>query len=641
MAASLPSSVLNKHLRCELCHGDFADPRRLRCKHTFCQNCLQKNVDRGATETARLWFLCPKCRTIVDVPAAGASGFRKNGFVTMIQTLVQQMKITDLSTSDEWLAQHCSMGSANCSFCRAQEGRFYCHTCKEVLCGTCMMSTHKVHDISQLEEGANRDRDKLSSLLHGLQTEILQSQRVIADLQHSLKRLRKSKENALDGVVAQLKKLRALLDAAESTLVDTINVAFKDEQSKLNTQVESSEEMLGLLVDMKEFTTDFLRSSSDAQVIAWQENISSTGYSLISGINRTDEEYLLQRPLHIKHIVSSVDPNRIITRSLGRVSTGRTWTGYTSRGILAAGQGGNSHDFCASKMTAISQPIRCDVLKTLGITPGTLIDSFSVFTDGSTSPPLCTDISVLLNDDILVVDSGNKSVKFFKKACHGMYRKVHTSDSAWGVAMLGDRKVAVTDHTVHIFDTDGRLQKVLRQQPRDSRGIAINSQGEVVVSDCTSRCIYILSPVGGSIRRIITQHAGQPFRQPQYVAIGLNDSVIVADSLANCVAIFSEKGEFLSQFGDVSAGSDRQGLVLNSPCGICTDETGNIIVCDKGNNRILLLDPAGNFLCTLLEGKELVDAPQAVTTDSRGYLVVCELRGKVKLWKCNNTSNVR
>lgn len=144
------------------------------------------------------------------------------------------------------------------------------------------------------------------------------------------------------------------------------------------------------------------------------------------------------------------------------------------------------------------------------------------------------------------------------------------------------------------------------------------------------RCVYVLSTVGGTIQRIITQRGRQPFRSPKYVAVDQNDHIIISDASLHTVTVLTDRGRYVGEFGTAGkAGRDTSHL--NVPCGVAIDRLNNILVCDKLNNRVVLLDSEARFLCTLIDSD--LKYPQAVTVDSEGNAVVVEESGKIKIYR--------
>ncbi len=43
--------------------------------------CLKRHLQKSTTATAALWFLCPLCRGITEIPPQGVSAFKTNHFI--------------------------------------------------------------------------------------------------------------------------------------------------------------------------------------------------------------------------------------------------------------------------------------------------------------------------------------------------------------------------------------------------------------------------------------------------------------------------------------------------------------------------------------------------------------------------------
>lgn len=86
------------------------------------------------------------------------------------------------------------------------------------------------------------------------------------------------------------------------------------------------------------------------------------------------------------------------------------------------------------------------------------------------------------------------------------------------------------------------------------------------------------------------------FRISAIPRIGNSDTcnyrILVADSGNNRIQAFDAQGNFVATYGSYGSGSDQ----LNNPQGLAVDDSGNIIVVDSGNNRLLYLSFDGfNF----------------------------------------------
>jgi len=83
------------------------------------------------------------------------------------------------------------------------------------------------------------------------------------------------------------------------------------------------------------------------------------------------------------------------------------------------------------------------------------------------------------------------------------------------------------------------------------------------------------------------------FRQPTDVTWDRDGNIFISDGYINSrIAKFDASGHWVKQWG--SAGS--QPGQFNTPHSLATDNDGNIYVADRGNRRIQIFNPAGDYL---------------------------------------------
>jgi streptogramin lyase len=83
------------------------------------------------------------------------------------------------------------------------------------------------------------------------------------------------------------------------------------------------------------------------------------------------------------------------------------------------------------------------------------------------------------------------------------------------------------------------------------------------------------------------------FRQPTDVTWDPQGDIFISDGYINSrVAKYDKNGDWVKQWGDRGT---KQGE-FNTPHSIASDANGNIYVADRGNRRIQVFDPDGNFV---------------------------------------------
>jgi hypothetical protein len=83
------------------------------------------------------------------------------------------------------------------------------------------------------------------------------------------------------------------------------------------------------------------------------------------------------------------------------------------------------------------------------------------------------------------------------------------------------------------------------------------------------------------------------FRQPTDVTWDTQGNIFISDGYINSrVAKFDKDGHWVKSFGTPGSGQGQ----FNTPHGIASDAQGNIYVADRGNRRIQVFNPDGQFL---------------------------------------------
>ena len=192
--------------------------------------------------------------------------------------------------------------------------------------------------------------------------------------------------------------------------------------------------------------------------------------------------------------------------------------------------------------------------------------------------------------------------------------------------------------------------QVVATQP--STGVAVDSNGNIYVAQSSLHRINKITSAG-----VVTTLAGSSqgfaegsgsaakFSLPRGVAVDSGGNVYVTDSVNKRIRRITPAGVVTTFAGSATAGSlDGQGTAaqFNTPYGITVDSGGNFYVSDSGNHRIRKITPAG-VVTTLagdgtagyLDGQGTAaqfNQPAGVAVDSGGNVYVAE-RGNKRIRK--------
>ena len=177
-------------------------------------------------------------------------------------------------------------------------------------------------------------------------------------------------------------------------------------------------------------------------------------------------------------------------------------------------------------------------------------------------------------------------------------------------------------------------------------GVALDSSGNVYISDRSNHCIRKITPSG-----VVTTFAGSgngtfadgtgiaaSFNYPGGIAVDSSGNVFVAEQSGNRIRKISPAGVVTILAGSGNASfADGTGTAasFNQPYGVAVDSSGNVYVADTVNYRIRKIDTGG--VVTTIAGRSsagYVDSttgtlayfnqPQGIAVDSSGNVYVAD-----------------
>lgn len=124
------------------------------------------------------------------------------------------------------------------------------------------------------------------------------------------------------------------------------------------------------------------------------------------------------------------------------------------------------------------------------------------------------------------------------------------------------------------------------------QGIAIDSQGRVLVADTKQRVLHVFD-IGKQTYKKFHPPDSDPFLAPIAVAVDAQDRIYVSDALRSRIFRFSPAGKYLGALGAI----DKKESIFKRSTGIAVDrERGKLYVVDTVADQIVALDLDGNVL---------------------------------------------
>ncbi len=160
---------------------------------------------------------------------------------------------------------------------------------------------------------------------------------------------------------------------------------------------------------------------------------------------------------------------------------------------------------------------------------------------------------------------------------------------SFGAGLFGWPHGFFVDHEGNVWVTDGAPHGEARGE--DGFAVGLGNQ------------IYKFSPEGEVLMTLgeagVHGHGPNHFNGPSHAAVAPNGDIWVTDGHRggnNRLVRFAPDGTFLMQIGGDHDSVSAERGVFNDPHHIAFDSEGRIFVSDRGNNRIQIFDPEGEFL---------------------------------------------
>ena len=197
----------------------------------------------------------------------------------------------------------------------------------------------------------------------------------------------------------------------------------------------------------------------------------------------------------------------------------------------------------------------------------------------------------------------------------------------------GPEGIAI-DHDGNILVTDGGTLSVLKISPHgkvvrrigygsntfeDLGHIAIDSSGDIYIAEAAPNRIQKFSSRGErlAVWKRAKGSGPEQWNSPETIAVRTDGTLVVEDWGNRRMVVLSPSGQTVFSFG----GSGEAPGQFASSSGLCVDHAGNIYVSDDKLHRIQKFDPSGRLLSTFANDGDIAvfaEGPGGVAVDERG-----------------------
>lgn len=208
----------------------------------------------------------------------------------------------------------------------------------------------------------------------------------------------------------------------------------------------------------------------------------------------------------------------------------------------------------------------------------------------------------------------------------------------WGLCVDREGNIIVADrrnNRIQIFSSRGEFKTMFGSKGTGPgefdlpAGITTDTYGRIIVIDKDNHRVQVFTSSGNFILKFgsFGKECGQ-FQYPWDVAVNTLGNIIVTDTRNHRVQLFTSDGTYITKFVFEGANPAKMLKGPTTPRGVCFTTSGNIIVSDFENHRLLMVDPTLSKVvhCVGREGSGIgeLNRPSGIVTDDDGRIIVAD-----------------
>ena len=666
---NLPSSFLHNSLLSLL-----AVRRSGEGSEISCSTCQKKSAEINYCFDCEK-FMCPDCVKAHEV-------FRDTIFQGHKVTPVRQFQAADY----EALLKRQSFCSEK--YHEKEVTKFFCVGCQSCVCQVCINTDHKSHDVVPLEKAADDEKANITARAELVKEKKEVCRDVIREFEKTEHELETNISTAKRRVSQATEEMMGKLRQLEREAITTLEKSRVSRIAKLHSGKASVVSFEKQLDQAFEFSNNLVERSSSSDIMQNKKNVQERIEDLI-------KTTMPSLPVSsCVEFVSACEPESL---SLGFTKFSKTDVqGSTVEGLDQNFQAGVKAELLICPKTSegeIRNTQHTDRVE-IHMDPADQVRSLVTIEKEDrffqanfvVKVPGTYKIEVKVNGQRLVKSPFTIVVKAREFNIVGKLDfQGEVPQFPAGIAVNSKGVVAVADlkgHCILVFDETGKFVRKLGSygdkdgQLNKPDDLTFLNDDEILVADqCNHRIQQLnvqtgnfvksfgkegsgdgefVSPVGVCITGdgrfiVVTEFAnsriqvftmdGEPVFKfgdsgPERLdhplsCVCYEEKFIVTDRNNNCVKVFDGKGQFLYKFGEKGNGDGQ----LNSPCGLCVDKHGNLLVCDPINGRIQQFSLEGTFTGKT-SAKVTLRGPWGVATMLDDRILISEYHKKeVKIWR--------
>ena len=534
---------VKQQVTCSICLDTYTQPKTISCLHTFCCECLERHARVSQIQGK---FRCPECQEEIDLPQGNRFDLLPNAFF--------QKSLLGFLEAEETCPQH-----------REERVRFYCSWCEASVCPICVAGDHQGHAFDVLENAVQEDKKNIMSTVETIKekanlfrAELRKLEKTSEDVERIIAIAKQEVSEATKHVITKTRQ-------QEKKLLESLEMTRRKRLERVNSAKQERESLVKQIEQAVEFAENLVQKSA-ANIIQNKNKLRQ----------KLEELRGVEVPKHRQATFVKFTAASQHNFKLGSIQV-------SEKPPVAAN----------STLEGLYQTFQAGVEAKFTLCPRTSGGEMSDYADVKDQVELLIKPAEdVTNVTVDVEYDGNVSLKFTPKV-PGAY--------SIEVKINGD-KLPTCPMTVQVKERElivvGELK--LKFSPGDKPvkfyGIAVNTNGTIVLTDNYGHCVYVFDKYGNCLRKSRGEgnNTGQ-FQYPDGISF-LNDNEVLIADFGNCriQRLNIQTGTVVKSFGKLGKGKGE----LNNPVDVTVNDEGSIVVTERDNNRIQVMSKEGESIFT-------------------------------------------
>ena len=633
---------LDAQLECSICLDTFKQPKLLPCFHVFCKSpCLEKLVAKDGHS-----LTCPTCRHIVPLSEKGVDGLQSDFHIDRlfevrdafnkaaeptetqcgscedgratgycrdcsefvcdecqaVHKKLKKMKHHKIATLNELQTQAANLIPPkkvipNCPKHPENALKIYCETCSTLICNDCTIRLHRDHNYDLLADVFSRHKEELVSSLKPVKQKLHTVQQALKAFDTRAKEINDQRATLEAHIHKEVDQLHQLLDQRRVQLVGELDMLTQQKLKNLAAQRDQVEITQVKLTSCLEYAEGGLQTGTESEVLAMKAPV-------------------LKR---IEQISAEFDSDTIqpeIEADLKLDSDKKVHLQQACLEFLDVTD--NSHVCLENSHTTGD-----------GLKDATTGEQKTVVFHTMTTQNKEYEDKLNLKAELEHIKSKDRVQCEVVKQRNGQhkinYRPVKRGKHELHLTVDGN-PVRGSPFPIAVTPSAQSLDKPVRvvRGLDGPRGIAINSNKQMIVVEGNGSCVSVLTPEGEKIRTFDIQVLRNKQLDAYGVSVDKYDNIYIVDNVNDQIQKFSSEGKFAAVVG----GHGSNQLQFKYPVGIVYNHRdNNLYVADQSNHRIQVLTTDLKYVRsfgTTGKGKGQFQKPLGLAFDDANNLYVTE-----------------